>query len=44
MCRRLAMTLQAAATPLHAGTVQWLVEHGYEVPEHLIPPEYVPVK
>ena len=39
-----AMTLQAAATPLHAGTVQWLVEHGYEVPEHLIPPEYVPVK
>ena len=39
-----AMTLQAASTPLHAGTVQYLVEHGYEVPEHLIPPEYVPVQ
>ena len=39
-----AMTLQAAATPLHAGTVQYLVEHGYQVPEHLIPAEYVPVK
>ncbi len=39
-----AMTLQAAATPLHAGTVQYLVEHGYEVPENLIPPEYVPVQ
>lgn len=38
-----AMTLQAAATPLHAGTVQYLVEHGYEVPAELIPPEYVPV-
>ena len=37
------MTLQAASTPLHAGTVQWLVEHGYDVPEELIPPEYVPV-
>ena len=39
-----AMTLQAAATPLHAGTVQYLVEHGYEVPEDLIPEEYVPVQ
>ncbi len=38
-----AMTLQAASTPLHAGTVQYLVEHGYEVPEALIPAEYVPV-
>ena len=38
------MTLQAAATPLHAGTVQYLTEKGYEVPANLIPPEYVPVK
>ena len=37
------MTLQAASTPLHAGTVQYLTELGYEVPEELIPPEYVPV-
>ncbi len=29
--------------PLHAGTVQYLVEKGVEVPENLIPPEYVPV-
>lgn len=40
----LEMTLQAAATPLHAGTVQYLVEKGYEVPAELIPAEYVPVK
>ena len=33
----LAMTLQA-------GTVQYLVEKGYDVPENLIPPEYVPVQ
>ena len=39
-----AMTLQAAATPLHAGTVQYLVEKGYEVPANLIPAEYVPVQ
>ncbi len=37
------MTLQAASTPLHAGTVQYLTELGYEVPPELIPPEYVPV-
>lgn len=37
------MTLQAAKTPLHAGTVQYLTELGYEVPAELIPPEYVPV-
>lgn len=37
------MTLQAAKTPLHAGTVQYLTELGYEVPEELIPEEYVPV-
>lgn len=35
-----AMTLQAASTLLHAGTVQYLKEHGYSVPAHLIPPEY----
>ena len=28
---------------LAPGTVQYLVEHGYDVPENLIPPEYVPV-
>lgn len=38
------MTLQAAKTPLHAGTVQYLTELGYEVPENLIPEEYVPVQ
>lgn len=37
------MTLQAAKTPLHAGTVQYLTELGYEVPAELIPEEYVPV-
>lgn len=37
------MTLQAAKTPLHAGTVQYLTELGYEVPAELIPPEYVPI-
>lgn len=37
------MTLQAAKTPLHTGTVQYLTELGYEVPADLIPPEYVPV-
>ena len=40
----LAMTLQGAATPLQAGTVQYLVEKGYDVPENLIPPEYFPVQ
>ena len=29
--------------PLHAGTVQYAVEKGYDVPEELIPEEYVPV-
>lgn len=29
--------------PLHAGTVQYLVEKGYDVPAELIGPEYVPV-
>lgn len=38
------MTLMAASTPLHAGTVQYLTELGYEVPENLIPAEYVPVQ
>ena len=37
------MTLQAAKTPLHAGTVQYLTELGYEGPAELIPPESVPV-
>lgn len=26
--------------PLHAGTVRYLVEHGVQVPDRLIPPEY----
>ena len=38
----IGLTLQSPV-PLAAGTVQWLVEHGYDVPENLIPPEYVPV-
>lgn len=38
----IGMTLQSPV-PLHAGSVQWLVEHGYDVPEEIIPPEYVPV-
>ena len=33
----------ASAIPLHAGTVQYLIEKGVSVPESLIPPEYVPV-
>ena len=40
----LQTTLDLATFPLHAGTVQYLVEHGYTVPEDLIPPEYVPVE
>lgn len=31
-----------AKTPLHAGTVQFLKEKGYEIPDELIPPEYHP--
>lgn len=38
----IAMTL-ASTVPLHAGTVQYFEEIGVEVPEELIPPEYVPV-
>lgn len=37
-----ALTL-ASTVPLHAGTVQYLTEMGVEVPEHLIPAEYVAV-
>lgn len=37
-----ALTL-ASSIPLHAGTVQFLTEKGYEVPENLIPPEYIAV-
>lgn len=39
----IGLTLQSPV-PLAAGTVQYLVEKGYDVPEKLIPPEYVPVK
>ena len=38
-----ALTL-SASIPLHAGTVQYLTEKGIEVPEKLIPAEYVPVQ
>lgn len=38
-----ALTL-ASTVPLHAGTVQYFHEKGIEVPAHLIPEEYVPVK
>jgi len=38
-----ALTL-ASTVPLHAGTVQYLTEIGVEVPEELIPEEYVPVQ
>ena len=38
------LTLDAALTPLHAGTVQYLEVHDYYVPEELIPEEYVPVR
>lgn len=34
------MTINNAPTPLHSGVVRWLKEHGYEVPQRLIPPEY----
>ena len=34
----------SSTVPLHAGTVQYLTEIGVEVPEDLIPEEYVPVQ
>lgn len=34
-----SLTLESAI-PLHAGTVQYLKENGYDVPKELIPPEY----
>ncbi|MEA5083660.1 MAG: TAXI family TRAP transporter solute-binding subunit [Lachnospiraceae bacterium] len=37
------LTLRTAQAPLHAGTVQYFKEIGVDVPEELIPPEYVPV-
>lgn len=37
-----ALTLQSSV-PLAAGTVQYLVEKGYDVPAEIIPEEYVPV-
>ena len=36
----LELTLNASVAPLHAGVVRYLEEHGHEVPDHLIPPEY----
>lgn len=37
------LTLESSV-PLSAGTVQYLTEKGYTVPQNLIPPEYTPVK
>jgi len=34
------LTLKNSLIPLHAGSVQYLKELGYDVPERLIPPEY----
>lgn len=39
----IALTL-SSTVPLHAGTVQYLTEIGVEVPEELIPEEYVAVQ
>jgi uncharacterized protein len=36
----LELTLAASVAPLHAGVVRYLKEHGHDVPERLIPPEY----
>lgn len=36
------LTASSAVCYLHPGTVQYLLEKGYEVPEANIPPEYVP--
>lgn len=38
------LTASSAVCYLHPGTVQYLLEHGYDVPEKNIPPEYVPAK
>jgi len=32
-------TVKYAQTPLHPGTIKYLREQGYEIPERLIPPE-----
>lgn len=37
------MTLRSSI-PLHAGTVRYLTEHGIQVPERLVPPEYKPAQ
>ena len=40
----LQTAIDMSVLPLHAGAVQYAVENGYEVPEELIPEEYVPAK
>lgn len=40
----LQAAIDMSVLPLHAGTVQYAIENGYEVPEELIPEEYVPVQ
>jgi TRAP transporter TAXI family solute receptor len=37
------LTLRSSI-PLHAGTVRYLTEHGFKVPERLVPPEYKPAQ
>lgn len=36
----LELTLSSSTIPLHAGVVRYFVEHGHDVPAHLIPDEY----
>ncbi|WP_165789453.1 TAXI family TRAP transporter solute-binding subunit [Billgrantia endophytica] len=36
----LQLTLDVSVAPLHAGVIRYLKEHGHDVPEHLVPPEY----
>lgn len=33
------LTIKNAVSPLHAGTIRYLKERGYEIPKNLIPPE-----
>lgn len=40
----LQAAIDMSVLPLHAGVVQYAVENGFEVPDELIPEEYVPVK
>lgn len=37
----LKLTVKAADIPLHSGTIKYLKEKGIEIPERLMPPEYL---